>query len=297
MHGLTGLNKMLFDSLWQFVFGVDGGSGLAAVMKIIYNSGFDINGLTLILNMQQFFDGIGLPISNLCSVIYTFAYYLLILKFVKKIFDIYGLETDGDSNMELSTLVTNFCKAMVISLSFTVIYDWLTDIVLDFGSQLMDAVSFMNADNITASMETIGNTYPGTVMLLLVPVYMILVVILVVIQLKMGLELWVLRLGAPLACTGLLDADKGVFKTYSSLILRSFLTIITQFLFIGLSLLIVSVIPTGNMDMATLLLVLAGACVIAAIKTPSLFSDLLIPRQGGGGRLTSYVYMASMFLR
>ncbi len=299
MIGLVGLNKMLSDFLWQFVFGNGDAadSGLVAIAKILYNSGADSTGITLILNMQQFFDSIGLPISNVRGVIYTFAYYLLILKFVKKILDIYGLQTDGDSNMELSTLITNFCKAMVISLSFTVIYDWLVDIVLDFANQLMDAVSFMNAENISANMETLGNAYPNTILVVLVPVYMILVVILVFLQLKMGLELWVLRLGAPLACSGLLDADKGVFKTYSSLIVRTFLTIITQFLLIGMSLLIIYCMPTGNMNIAVLLLVMAGVCVIAAITTPKLFSELLIPKQGGGGKLTSYIYMASMFLR
>lgn len=299
MIELIGLNKMLLDFLWQFVFGTGEAveSGLVSVVKILYNSGIDSNGITLILNMQQFFDGIGLPISNVRTVIYTFSYYLLILKFVKKILDIYGLQTDGDSNMEFSTLITNFCKAMVISLSFTIIYDWLVDIVLDFLNQLLKAVSFMNGENISTSMETIGNTYPNTIMVLLVPVYMMLVIILVFLQLKMGLELWVLRLGAPLACTGLLDADKGVFQTYSKLILKTFLTIITQFFLVGVSLLIISFIPIGDMGTAVLLLVLAGVCVIAAITTPKLFNELLIPKQSGGGRLTSYIYMASMFLR
>lgn len=296
MIGLVGLNKMLLDFLWQFVFGTgeEAGTGLVSIANLIYNSGFDSNGITLILNMQRFFEGIGLPISNVRTVIYTFAYYLLILKFVKKILDIYGLQTDGDSNMEFSTLITNFCKAMVISLSFTVIYDWLVDIVLDFADQLMNAVSFMNAENLSSNMKTIGNTYPGTIMVLLVSVYVILVVVLLFLQLRMGLELWVLRLGAPLACSGLLDADKGVFQDYSKLILKTFLTIITQFFLIGVSLLIASFIPTDNIDMATLLLGLAGVCVIAAITTPKLFNELLIPKQGGGGgKMMSLMYMAS----
>lgn len=59
-----------------------------------------------------------------------------------------------------------------------------------------------------------------------------------------GAEIFVLKLGFPLACVGLVNADGGVFTQYISKLLKSMLTVLVQILCckLGLLLLFLSLI-------------------------------------------------------
>ncbi len=53
---------------------------------------------------------------------------LIILKFLKKAFDIYGLWTDGDPDADPLLLLTNFIKAVAAALIFQWVYDIFIDV-------------------------------------------------------------------------------------------------------------------------------------------------------------------------
>ena len=88
-----------------------------------------------------------------------------------------------------------------------------------------------------------------------------------------GLEILILRVGIPLACVGLLDNDKGVFKAYLNKFFQSTLAVVIQ---IALS-------KRGVGLMMNMHVFWGVACMILAVKTPRFLQDFLITTGGGGG--------------
>ena len=88
-----------------------------------------------------------------------------------------------------------------------------------------------------------------------------------------GLEILILRVGIPLACVGLLDNDKGVFKAYLNKFFQSTLAVVIQ---IALSKLGVGLMMNMHVFWGV-------ACMILAVKTPRFLQDFLITTGGGGG--------------
>lgn len=66
---------------------------------------------------------LGQYLSTASSTIYNIGISLMILKFLKKGFEIYVMGTDGDPDMDPLQLVTNFIKAMAVAIGFRPIYD------------------------------------------------------------------------------------------------------------------------------------------------------------------------------
>ena len=290
--------KIIIETLWNMAFGDGVIEGVVSIFQAIWDTAFiSQTNILFVLDIQQYFDNVGISFSGASRIIFSFSYYLIILKFVKKVLDIYALQTDGDSEMDISVLITNFCKAMVISLSFTIIYEWIVDLAEDFSRQLLNSVSLSSVNTLAGNVETIGNTYPNIVVYILSPIYILLSTVLTIFQLKNGLEIWLLRLGMPLACCGLLDADQGVYRTYTRLITKAFLTVIVQIFLLATSFYVISFIPTDNQYGAIILLFIAIIFLILAFATPKMLSDLLIPKQSNGGRVMQAVYMGSILFR
>ncbi|WP_039835209.1 conjugal transfer protein TrbL family protein, partial [Paenibacillus sonchi] len=95
-----------------------------------------------------------------------------------------------------------------------------------------------------------------------------------------GLEMFILRVGIPLACAGLLDNDRGVFRAYTQKFMQSMLTVVIQIALakLGVGLMLQSHVFWGL------------ACMMLAIKTPRFLSDFLITSGGGGGGVVNNVY-------
>jgi hypothetical protein len=91
--------------------------------------------------------------------------------------------------------------------------------------------------------------------------------------LQVGLQILILRTGLPLACSGLMDSDKGVFKTYIQKFLQVGITVLLQIVLAKLSL---ALLLSGHF-------VWAFACLMFAIKSPRFLQEFLIVSEGGGG--------------
>ena len=96
-----------------------------------------------------------------------------------------------------------------------------------------------------------------------------------------GAEIFVLKLGFPLACVGLVNADGGVFTQYISKLLKSMLTVLVQILCCKLGLLLLF---SGQ-------LIYTIAMIILAIKTPKMLQEFM--RGGGGGGISNVIITAS----
>lgn len=263
------------------------------------NGLMDVSLFTISLNFEGFLGNMGIFFQSAQKVIYLFALYLIILKFVKKVLDVYALQVDGDPNMDIQVLLTNFFKAMVIAMSFTTIWSWLLDIVVDFGEKLVKAVNtFSAAEQIkTLSDLDTGSVDVGSPTTVLIPVFLFLALIMWFVLLKNGMEFWIVRLGVPLACCGLLDSDQGMFKQYTKIILKEILTILIRIFMLHVALAIMSAEVAGGSNVNMVKMLIAFVAIIVAFSTPKMLSELLIQNGGGGSKLMTAVYMGSTIIR
>mgnify|MGYP004435496007 CR=1 FL=1 len=280
----------MFQELIKFLYNI--GLFLIAIAKAV-GMVYDKVLLTFPLNIDYYMEQQGITFHSVRVVIYTFSIYLIVLKFVKKLFDVYALQVDGDPNADINVLVTSFFKAMVVAMSFTTIWSWLYDIVIDFGTDLIKAINIETVGQQVDSLLQLSNAdidigSPNTILL---PVFMFLIGLMFLLVFKNAVEFWLVRLGVPLACCGLLDADQGLFKQYTKILLKEILTILIRVFMLHISL---GVLAIGGVSVFTLLV--SFSSLIVGFTTPKILSELLIQQQQGG-RFMNTVYMGAMVLR
>lgn len=281
-ESLMGLLITLGKILWQTIqtFGMNESNGI----------------LQIGLKIECIFPLAGVKFDALSTVIATFAISLLTLKFVKKIADVYALQTDGDPNGDIAVLVTNYCKEVVVSLVFTTIWGFILDILLDFNSQLWQAAGQADSGSIfslvTAFFE--GGFSDGAEFFWKMAYYWIGGVLLITLFMD-GLELWLVRLGVPLAACGMLDSDSGIWKQYMRIFLKVILTIMIKLLMWRVSM-VFMVVGSGEIIIR---LILAIMSLIVAFRMPKLLSELLIPKNGGGagGKIMQVATLGFMIAR
>lgn len=235
--------------------------------------GFDLEGLvTTALFAEEKMTSLGINgFDFLFKMFFGYGVSLIILKFLKKGFEIYILWTDGDADADPILLLTNFFRAMAIAIAFPTIYGWFAEIIEKATTDILVAIGLnmgMTPAAISNSIATLG-LFPAIMTL----VFFIIYIFLYIQFLKKGLEILILRVGLPLACTGLMDADKGVFKTYIQKFVQSFFTVLIQVVLakIGLSLMLNNHVLWGI------------ACLLLALKTPRFLQEFLIVSSSGGG--------------
>ena len=205
------------------------------------------------------------------DLVFGFGVSLIVLKFLKKGFETYVLWSDGDADEEPISLLTNFFKAMAVAVCFPTLYGWMTDIIEDMTGRLLDAIGAATAYDWAGWVSGISSA--GLVTAIFGLVFIIVYFILYFQFLMRGLEILILRVGIPLACVGLLDNDKGVFKAYLNKFFQSTLAVVIQ---IALSKLGVGLMMNMHVFWGV-------ACMVLAVKTPKFLQDFLITTGGGGG--------------
>ena len=171
-------------------------------------------------------NGIQLSLSGLKSIILSFAVALIILKFLKKGFDLYILWSEGESELPVGTYIVFFIRAIVIALSFDLLFDLLIEVAMQFGTELLNSLAL---DTMTSSW--IYNVEFATTSLFSAFIGLIATILFIILYIQFlvrGVEILILRLGFPLACIGLLEANNGVFQSYSQKMYKSVLTAIIQ---------------------------------------------------------------------
>lgn len=232
---------------------------------------------------------LGSYIQNITSTIYDVGISLIILKFLKKGFDIYILGSDGDPDMDPVLLVTNFVRAIAVAIGFKPIYDLFVNVLNEI---ITDITVSMNIYEEVADFSSIGIT-SGIACL----IAFILFLVLYCKSFILGINMMIMNLGMPMACTGLLDNDKGMFKNYFLTYVKTFLTVLIQVVLskLGLYVIVTSAgignIITGDFDMMNVFLGLA--CMFTALSSPKLLSEFLIP-SSPGGNMMSKIYAVNM---
>lgn len=211
----------------------------------------------------------------LTQAAYGIGFSLIILKFLKKAFDVYVLWTDGDPDADPLLLLTNFVRAIATALVFQWLYGIFTDVFDDVLDMFLDAVN-ANTSNYTVwvNMMAGGGIVPSIAAL----IFIICWLILFFSFMARGVEMMVMRAGVPIACAGLLDNDKGVFKAYFNQFVKAFATTVIQIILckIGLHLML-------GATAATAANIFWGiACMIAALSMPKILREFLLPTGGDG---------------
>jgi hypothetical protein len=103
---------------------------------------------------------------------------------------------------------------------------------------------------------------------------------------KRGIEILVMRLGAPLACVGLVDSDKGIFAPFMKKFFMNAVTVLTQILLFKLSIMVL--IVKGD----AFGIIFAISIAMTAAATPKFLSEFMLT-YGGGGSMSNTVYHVS----
>lgn len=254
-------------------------SAIALIDKLM----LDLVPMTLYADQYMMTGGGSSMVQVLFDIILGFGISLIVLKFLKKGFECYVMWTDGDPDTEPVTLVMGFIRAMVVAVSFPVLYSWMGGIVEDLIDKLMTAIG--TSTNYNWQVWADGITSLGIVTSIFGLIFVICYFILYFQFLMRGLEIMILRIGVPIACVGLLDNDKGVFKSYASKFFQSTLAVVIQICLCKLGVGLMLNTSLANMNMFWGL-----ACMVLAIRTPRFLSEFLIPSGGGSGLVVNNVY-------
>jgi hypothetical protein len=103
---------------------------------------------------------------------------------------------------------------------------------------------------------------------------------------KRGIEILVMRIGAPLACVGLVDSDKGVFSPFMKKFFMNAATVLTQVVLVKLSIIILIV----KGDAFGIIFSIAAAMTAAA--TPKFLNEFMLIH-GGGASISNTMYHVS----
>jgi len=215
---------------------------------------------------------------SLYQILFGFGVSLIVLKFLKKGFETYVLWSDGDADEEPLSLLTNFFKALAVAICFPTLYGWMAGIIEDMSDQLLKAIGAATDYNWQAWVTGISSA--GLVTAIFGLIFIIAYFILYFQFLMRGLEIFILRVGLPLACVGLLDNDKGVFKAYMNKFFQSMLAVVVQ----------IALAKLGVGLMLQMHVFWGVACMILAVKTPKFLQDFLITSGGSGGGVVNNVY-------
>jgi len=223
-----------------------------------------------------------LNFSGLHNLFFGFGLSLIVLKFLKKGFDIYVGWSDGDPDLDPLNLVTNFLRAMVVALCFPILYDALIKATSDLIDQTIMVIDQLA--NQQSIIDIIVNIISNSIFMALAGLIMVILYLILWVQFMMrGIEMMVMRIGVPIACVGLIDNDKGIFAPYMKKFFMNAATVLIQITLIKLSL---TVMIMGNPFYSL-------AMVFVAMRTPKFLQEFMVSMGGAGGSIINTVYHTS----
>lgn len=218
--------------------------------------------------------------TEIFNIFLGFGISLIVLKFLKKGFEQYILWTEGDADADPLLFLTGFFKALAIAVSFPTIYLWLTTIFEDLTDKLISLVSKNMETDFSAIITGISSAGLFTAIVSLI--FFICFFLLYLQFLMRGMEILILRIGLPIACVGILDTDKGVFRTYIQKFFQSSIAVMVQIVLakVGVALMLNTHVFWGI------------AALMLAIKTPRFLQEFIIVSGGQSSGVMGTIYQS-----
>jgi hypothetical protein len=226
--------------------------------------------------MNQILGTDGSMITSMVTVCLNVGLSMIVFIFVKKGFETYVLWTDGDPDADPINLVVNFIKAIVTAVTFRYFYGLFANIVEKFGKSLLKSILVGNVSSSNFNSGTWVNASVSSaigISSILLLIWVVVCFLLYFQFIMRGVELLILRLGFPIACIGLINADKGIFAPYFSKIAQLMLAVPVQVVLMKWSL---ALVLQGNPLWGV-------ATVFAGLKIPAILSEFLYGGGGGSG--------------
>ncbi len=216
-------------------------------------------------------------IGHLFNYFYGIGVSLILLKFIYKGLNVYVFWDGGDPDTDPMIFLTGFVKAMVIAISFPTLYKWLADIIMKSTDDALYLLTGYTESQLSGMIEFVSG---GLFTAILGLIFIVLYFILYIQFLTRGVEILILRIGLPLACSGLLDADKGMFKPYIQKFFQSTVAVLVQIILAKLG---IGLALNAHFFWSI-------AVVIAALRTPRFLQEFLLV--SGGGMNVGSVYQS-----
>lgn len=251
-------------------------------------SGFiSVLDFSTVFNCEEVFqEKVGVDITPVSNVVFTFAFYLLALKFVTKLFNTYILGADGNDDAEPVVHVVNMGKAIFISLAFGLLFSKMMAIGNEIANVILNVLKMkpLEFDDVLESLPVFVVANVGVSSLVLIIIFIVMTFVLTVTFTLNAIQLIILRVGISFSAVGLLDSDEGVFKPYMKKFFQICFAAIIQLVCYKLSL--YALLNSSLLFALTLLTM--------ALKAPAWLSEFIMTNQGGGGKLQQALYSYSI---
>ena len=209
-------------------------------------------------------------ISSAFWIMYGVAAAILVLKFVQKGFMVYVLWRDGDADNDPGNMVMGAVLALVVTIAFPPLYQIFANTVKYIGGQVLGA--FTEPDYSSDPLAAISALTSGGFVLLLEAIAFVFTWVILLFKMMMrSVEMFVYRIGFPLAAIGLVNSDGGAFKSYAQLLFKQAVYMLVQALLASIGIAVSATNLIGGI-----------VILICAVKAPRFLSQFF-PTVGGGG--------------
>ena len=204
---------------------------------------------------------------------------IAIMLFLKKGFEIYILWNDGDSDLDPVVFLASFIKMTVVIVWFSSAYGYGVAVATKIFTKLLESITGnVTGKDFLAGLLNFVDLNNGFLFIIFIVVLLINAIRLVIQFFGRGIELFILRIGVPLAALDMLNADSVAWRAYVKKIVQITLTLELQIFLFFLSLMI----PINGIKN----FIFAIAIQLTAIKLPSFLSELLVVSAGNGGLIS-----------
>jgi hypothetical protein len=204
---------------------------------------------------------------------------IAIMLFLKKGFEIYILWNDGDADLDPVVFLASFIKMTVVIVWFSSAYGYGVEVATNIFNKLLESITGnVTGKDFLAGLLNFVDLNNGFLFIIFIVVLLINAIRLVIQFFGRGIELFILRIGVPLAALDMLNADSVAWRAYVKKIVQITLTLELQIFLFFLSLMI----PINGIKN----FIFAIAIQLTAIKLPSFLSELLVVSAGNGGLIS-----------
>lgn len=237
--------------------------------------------------IETLVDSILSPVANTSAyeAVYFYCSMLLVIKLLWKGWNVYVLWSNGSPEVSPGELLKGAAWAIVVTAAFPLAYDVGIAIAMELVNTVLNSFQLpsvsLSAPDLISQIGTIITSLKdtGVLMVFAALVFIILLILLIFRILGQGTELFIFRLGVPIAAIGLVDSDGGAWSNYIQILFKQIFSVMVQYFCI--------VIGIKTMLLATIKALAVGiAFEITAFATPKLLSQVLTPKTGGHGAQT-----------
>ena len=164
---------------------------------------------------------------------------IAIMLFLKKGFEIYILWNDGDSDLDPLVFLASFIKMTVVIVWFNSAYGYGVEIATKLFNRLLEAITGnVTGKDFLSGLINLVDLNNGILFVVFIIVLLVNSIRLVIQFFGRGIELFILRIGIPLAALDMLNADSVAWRAYIKKLTQLILTLTLQIFLYFLSLLI-----------------------------------------------------------